>query len=93
MIGDGFKSLIQSDGSSERVDFTIDFGKPVPIMSIFIENPVYNFGSFEYQKLMGESHLRHGSDHHEFSMQNAKIVDNITSGGFFQVSADEIQTG
>ena len=41
--------------------------------------------------LIGESHVRIGDDPAEFSTQNAKIVENITSGGFFEAS--EVQEG
>ena len=53
------------------------------IMSIYLQNPSYDAN---VQQRIGVSHIRLGDDSTPFSTDNAKIVDNITDGGFFEAS-------
>ena len=61
---------------------TVDLGQEVKIVSIFLINQ--NNGSARMN--IGLSHFRHGNDASQFSMQNTKVVDNVTDGGFFEAS-------
>ena len=80
-IGEGFKSLIESTNCCPMVDFTVDLGKSLPVLSVFLVNSAH---SISHQYRIGVSHIRIGEDQTEYSTSNSVIVDNITDGGFFE---------
>ena len=81
-IRDHFKSLLRSWNCCEKVEFTVDFGQEMAVVSVFL----LNFNLDNVRQQIGVSSIRHGNDATNNSLQNTKIVDNITDGGFFEVS-------
>ena len=83
VIGEGFKSIVTTSNCCPMRELTVDFGKSMPVQSVFIYNRANN--PFAQQRI-GVSHIRIGDDSIVYSTKNTKIVDNITDGGFFEAS-------
>lgn len=83
LIGPGFKSYAFSDDCCLMAEFTIDFGEPKTVHSIFLNDVAKNFD--DEQETIGVSHIRAGNDRTEFSTTNVVVRDNIVDGGFFKL--------
>ena len=61
----------------------MDFGVSNSVVSVFLMNPCTESN---WKRKIHVSHLRVGDDPSEFSMSSTVVKDNVTSGGFFELS-------
>ena len=61
----------------------MDFGAPKRVHSIFLLNDALDY---EYQKMIGQTHVRMGNDRAEFTTASTVVKEEIVEGGFFELN-------
>lgn len=80
LIGDDFRTLVQTSGSSTQVAIKIDLNQSAAIHSIFLIN---HTGYSDEQMRMSKSMVK---IYDTLTGVGKKVYDNIEDGGFFELS-------